>query len=588
MKRNTFSRRALAFLLVAALAVMLPVAAMAAGNGVASVGDNDSYESVQEAVDAIAATEGKTGKVRVTADSAENISIPAGVTITLDIADGVTLSGGTARDDAGKSHTITNNGTLTVTGAGTVQNSNGGSGALFNNLGATANLNGATFTGTTWYVLKNLGTMTINGAALTQEDAGSSAIDNGWYGNAGNDCNVSYPGGSVTAKLTIVNGTFSGGMNTVKNDDYGELEIQNGTFSNTDGPTVLNWNVATISGGSFAVNNSSKSVIANGYLNDSADKGQLTITGGSFTASNDGQGALFGYGESSSSGGSFTITGGTFKGSPEISSDYPYTPAISGGEYSVAPTDFVVDGSAMVGLRAASDESAAFHVGTPSEIETLVAGVASGSVEVLLGDLTLAVNDGVTVTNTGDGDVTVNGDPLGTGDEVLVHVHDATAVAANDATCTKEGNIAYWHCEGCGKYFSDEALTVEISEADTVVEALGHDWSEWQANGEIDCTHGYTEIRVCARCEEVETRAVAPAEHNFVDGKCTVCGAADPAYGQQTEDPSSSNETDPNAPSKDDVPVTGDEANVALWALLTVFAAVALCGTLVWRKRLAK
>lgn len=226
-------------------------------------------------------------------------------------------------------------------------------------------------------------------------------------------------------------------------------------------------------------------------------------------------------------------------------------------------------------------------------------------------ELTFAEDATVDFENAGEGEksmiYTENSNPdAGFGDPVItnnsdkilieegengnfdVHTHAATAVAAKDATCTKEGNIAYWHCEGCGKYFSDEALTDEISEADTVVEALEHDWSAWQANGEIDCTHGYTEIRVCARCEEVETRAVAPAEHNFVDGKCTVCGAADPAYGQQTEDPSSSDETDPNAPSKDDVPVTGDEANVALWALLTVFAAVALCGTLVWRKRLAK
>ena len=243
--------------------------------------------------------------------------------VTLNLAEGVTLSGGTEKDTANKSHTITNNGTLTVTGSGTVENANSGSGALFNNLGATANLNGSTFTGTTWYVLKNLGTMTINGAAVTQQDAGSSAIDNGWYGNASNDCNVSHPGDDTTATLTIVDGTFSGGMNIVKNDNYGVLDIQNGTFTNTDGPAVLNWNVATISGGSFTVNNSAKSVIANGYLNDTADKGQLTITGGTFTASNNGEGALFGYGVGSQKGGSFTITGGTFQGSLAISATIP-------------------------------------------------------------------------------------------------------------------------------------------------------------------------------------------------------------------------------------------------------------------------
>ncbi len=267
-------------------------------------------------------------------DVADNITIPEGASIVLNVAEGVTLSGGSTKDSANKSHTITNYGTLEITGLGTLENMNSGSGVLFNNMGATADLNGCTFTGTPWYVLKNLGTMTINGATVQQQHAGSSAIDNGWYGNAANDCGVGYPTDGSVATLTIIDGTFDGGMNIVKNDDYGVLEIQNGNFTNTDGPTVLNWNVATIKGGTFKVNNDAASVIANGYLDDTMDKGQLTITGGTFTASNDGAGALFGYGVGSSKGGSFAITGGTFKGSLDIDDNYPYTPVVSGGAFS--------------------------------------------------------------------------------------------------------------------------------------------------------------------------------------------------------------------------------------------------------------
>lgn len=65
---------------------------------------------------------------------------------------------------------------------------------------------------------------------------------------------------------------------------------------NTNGPTVLNWNVATISGGEFKVNSTATSVIANGSFNNEADKGQLTITGGQFTSSDNGNGNLLGYG----------------------------------------------------------------------------------------------------------------------------------------------------------------------------------------------------------------------------------------------------------------------------------------------------
>ena len=42
-------------------------------------------------------------------------------------------------------------------------------------------------------------------------------------------------------------------------------------------------------------------------------------------------------------------------------------------------------------------------------------------------------------------------------------------VVAKDATTSEEGNIEYWHCEACGKYFSDNAATKEITQAETVI-----------------------------------------------------------------------------------------------------------------------
>ena len=43
------------------------------------------------------------------------------------------------------------------------------------------------------------------------------------------------------------------------------------------------------------------------------------------------------------------------------------------------------------------------------------------------------------------------------------------------ATKTTEGNIEYWYCEGCGKYFSDKDGTKEIKKADTVTAKLKDD-----------------------------------------------------------------------------------------------------------------
>ena len=46
---------------------------------------------------------------------------------------------------------------------------------------------------------------------------------------------------------------------------------------------------------------------------------------------------------------------------------------------------------------------------------------------------------------------------------------------AKTATKTTEGNIEYWYCEGCGKYFSDKVGTKEIKKADTVTVKLKDD-----------------------------------------------------------------------------------------------------------------
>ena len=301
---------ALALLMVA---VMLPVMAMA----------DETLQTLQSQIDK--ATSGTT--ITLDKNYTEDITIPAGKAITLDLAT-FTLTGSS-------SHTITNNGTLTVVGTtGKVVNNVGSKGALFNNVGAIANLNGGTFEGNTWYVIKNLGTITMNGASVDQKDATSSAIDNGWYGDAANDCGVAYPTDTTSiANLTIISGKFTGGLNIIKNDDFSRLEIKGGDFYNANGTAVLNWNIAIISGGTFTVTNEGYCVIANGYQSNNGLKGQLTITGGDFTSANGGGSALFGYGEGAKNGGNLSITGGNFKGHLPGVGGSPYAVAITGGKF---------------------------------------------------------------------------------------------------------------------------------------------------------------------------------------------------------------------------------------------------------------
>ena len=49
---------------------------------------------------------------------------------------------------------------------------------------------------------------------------------------------------------------------------------------------------------------------------------------------------------------------------------------------------------------------------------------------------------------------------------------DLTHVDAAAATTKAEGNIEYWHCTGCGRYFSDAQAAEEITQADTVLAKL--------------------------------------------------------------------------------------------------------------------
>ena len=52
---------------------------------------------------------------------------------------------------------------------------------------------------------------------------------------------------------------------------------------------------------------------------------------------------------------------------------------------------------------------------------------------------------------------------------------DLKHIDAKAATKDADGNTEYWHCDGCGKYFADQASSKEITEADTVIAKLPAD-----------------------------------------------------------------------------------------------------------------
>lgn len=55
---------------------------------------------------------------------------------------------------------------------------------------------------------------------------------------------------------------------------------------------------------------------------------------------------------------------------------------------------------------------------------------------------------------------------------ILATGHKLKKVEAKAPTQTEEGNIEYWYCEKCDKYFSDKDATAEIRKEDTVIPQL--------------------------------------------------------------------------------------------------------------------
>ena len=275
-------------------------------NGVAEVGGR-YYASLQKAVD----NAGKGETVTLLQDTAEDIVIPEGAELTLNL-NGKTLANH-------ENHTITNKGTLTITGDGTVDNVTHARAAIQNEPGGNVVLNGGAYTrskengqnaeasgGNSYYNIVNHGTMEINsGVSVTQNGQFSSMIENGWYNGSQNT-------GKENSVLTINGGTFSGGLNTIKNDDYGELVINDGTFTSMSQAAFLNWNVATVNGGTFDAAGASNGVILNGYIDGTMDQGKLTINGGTFNAGEKTVITTMGGGTHS---GDIEITGGTLNGS---------------------------------------------------------------------------------------------------------------------------------------------------------------------------------------------------------------------------------------------------------------------------------
>lgn len=282
MKKRVLS----AALSLCLLLTLLPTAALATEDNATTPGTSPAT-TLQEKI--TAAENGDT--VSLSKDETDSITVSAGKDITLDLA-------GHKLTNTANNHTVTidKGASLTVLDSseaqtGAIDNVSHGKAAVVNhgtfvlNSGSltrsaeasTISENGNTASGgNSWYVVWNTGNMTVNGGKIlfSADNQGyySSLIDNGW---ADPDKNTE----KAFATLTVTGGELSGGKITIKNDDYGILDIQGGTLTQACESffSVFNWNDATISGGTIKGLVGAK---GNGQTGENAyENGKLTISG---------------------------------------------------------------------------------------------------------------------------------------------------------------------------------------------------------------------------------------------------------------------------------------------------------------------
>ena len=104
-------------------------------------------------------------------------------------------------------------------------------------------------------------------------------------------------------------------------------------------------------------------------------------------------------------------------------------------------------------------------------------------------------------------------------DSTEAHKHAVTKVEAKESTCTEEGNIEYYLCEGCGKMFANENATGILYDEDVFLNTIPHNYvASYDENGHYE---------ECTMCHEKRNEGA----HEF--GEWTVVKEAD--YGVKGE-----------------------------------------------------
>ena len=200
---------------------------------------------------------------------------------------------------------------------------------------------------------------------------------------------------------------------------------------------------------------------------------------------------------------------------------------------------------------------------------------------------------------------------------------DLKHIDAKAATAAEEGNIAYWYCDGCKKYFSDAAAKTEIAKADTVTakrspqitagdgaavtqgekkeltftsDASFADFLRVELDGTTLDEKNYTKKEgstiITLNRDFVATLSVGEHTLSIVSKSGTATAKftvkakpAETATPQPTVTPQPTAQPQPTVQPVSPIPSTGDTANPALWFALLIVSGSALAAIFVLRRK---
>ena len=179
--------------------------------------------------------------------------------------------------------------------------------------------------------------------------------------------------------------------------------------------------------------------------------------------------------------------------------------------------------------------------------------------------------------------------------------HKLSKVPAKDATCTEEGNKAYYICDRCDKWFEDAEGKSEIADKTSVIiPAAGHTLSDWKADDNShwhECECGYKTDVAQHSFKWVVDKEANATQKGAKHKECTVCGykrasVEIPATGTTTTPTTtpattSKKDTTPTSTTTSAVkdPKTGDNSNIFLWIVLLLISGGTVSCIIVYDKK---